>query len=1294
MGYRHLKVRSPHNQRSNAGRKHKTHILLILVILFLMMNKINQMKPTAACNDAETQSNTKQKFQLLECLHIVMKLKRSNHLMKNSDSMQKTLILLLILLSNDVNPNPGPKPTSSTAEGNCSMCNKITSTEDSLECNTCYKWCHISCTEGKDQSTINRRKDSFQWICPTASCSPNFKHGAHLQLNAQLISPNRYTPLVNVKENRKIIKINHSPKKHKNIQGNIAHVNRKREINKTPLLKELPKISSKDYIGKDLCRSCSKEVKQNQQAISCDLCERWIHRSCSDMNTHLYNQCKKKNKFTWKCNKCRRDEELNNDRADLTKLEEADMPESWDKIKKNRKEMLIVHMNCRSIINKEEELANIVTELDPDIVTLTETWFDDSSPLQACVPDGYSIIRKDRSDGFKQKYGRNKGGGVAILHKQQIKIEKKKYLTDPIEEILWAHVKTRESFMLGVVYRADYTDIMDEAGEESKIEENIRKVSEVANKVLVTGDFNIDMSDTTHKNTLFINNTYTAYGLKQHVTKPTRIDKTTFKPTILDHIWANEDANIIKSTGTFIGLSDHLGQYMKLNQNQLEEKKTTIKFRNFKRYDVEAFNVELQRNIDASQIDEHLEREDINSATETLLRIIQDTAESHAPMVEMNLKNKKKNIPWFTKDLKEMITSKNELLQDFYSHGLQSYKTRIKILSNKITQLKRSLKEKFLVEKLEEGRNDSRKCWNLLNAVTNRAKVKEAIEPDMMTQAKADTYNRFFATIGTEIQKKLGVNVQPNTLDHTFADNQPQFEFVAEHRITIEKLIDNIRIDVATGNDNIGARLLKDIKLTISPVLAKIINKGYILKTFPDCMKEANIKVIHKKESTEEISNYRPISILPTISKVFERAAVNQLVKYLEENKLLSPNQHAYRKHHSTVTCLFEAINHIQRMLDNKRWTAVASLDLSKAFDSISHQLILQKLSKLGLHRNSIAWIQSYLTNRKQVTKFKQFTSKEEIVSSGVPQGSILGPLLFLCFTNDLFKAFKEDCKIVAYADDTQLIVNARNLHQLKQKIENVITAAQKWYRENSMKNNIGKTEVLVFNTNKRKNDKIKIEVIDEGKPVKIESKYSIKILGVTIDSELNWSNQVNTVKKKAFNITRNIHRVSHLLPRKYRINLYNAIISPQFSYADIIWGGCRQKESKSLQRVQNFAAKSITGHRKYDSATNSLRELNFLNLEQRREVHATVFVHKALLHQNTENINNQYQNCMSTANTRYAEQRKLTVPKHKTTKFEKSPLYRTIKAWNNSPSLPFDNIKQHKTLLQKHLITQNSLTL
>ena len=565
------------------------------------------------------------------------------------------------------------------------------------------------------------------------------------------------------------------------------------------LLRELPNISSKDYIGKELCRSCSKEIKTRQQAISCDLCERWIHQRCSDMNQQIYNRCKKRKNFPWICNKCRRDDVLISDKIDTSKLNETHIPDTYNSIKKSMKELLIIHMNCRSIVKKIEELQHIISELNPDILCLTETWLDDSVPLQADVPDGYSIIRKDRSDNFKQKYGRNKGGGIAILYKKHIKVEEKTYLTDKIEEILWVHIKVKESFMLGVVYRANYTDLIND-DVETKIEENVRKASEISNQLIITGDFNIDILDERNKNTEILNNIYGSYGLNQIINKATRIDKTTHKPTIIDHIWCSVDSQLIKTSGTFMGISDHLGVYMKINRNKPVPPASTITYRDYKNYDAEALRSTLQTNLNESPLQSHLQNADVMSATETLVKIIQETVNIFAPLVEKNLKNKPKHIPWFTNELKEMIKTKNELLQDYFSYGLEAYKIRLKSISNSITSLKRNLKKSYITEKLEEAEGDGKKCWKLINTITGRQKNKEDKEPDMMTQEKADRFNKFFATIGSEIQKKIGI--RPQRKIPKMKANMPSFKFIDEKQSNIEKIIDKIRIEVATGKDN------------------------------------------------------------------------------------------------------------------------------------------------------------------------------------------------------------------------------------------------------------------------------------------------------------------------------------------------------------------------------------------------------------------------------------------------------------------------------------------------------------
>ena len=695
----------------------------------------------------------------------------------------------------------------------------------------------------------------------------------------------------------------------------------------------------------------------------------------------------------------------------------------------------------------------------------------------------------------------------------------------------------------------------------------------------------------------------------------------------------------------------------------------------------------MNENLESSEIKQHIHEKDINKTTEELIKVIQDTAQLHAPLKETNIGESKSKAPWQNEELDNKIKEKNSLLADYFYYGNSAFKNRAQKLSNEITHMKRKLKRAYVTTKLEEAGGDGKKTWKLLDCVTGRVACKDSVEPENINQEKANRYNKYFATVGTEIQKELKFKPQAEQIT-----GSEGFLFKPRTPEDTIKLIDTLKSDVAVGDDFVDAKLIKDAKLVIAPILTEIINIGYEKSTFPDSMKSARIKPIHKKNSTEEIENYRPISILPTLSKLIERDASNQMMEFFEKNKSLSKHQHAYQKGHSTITCLFEVVNYLYKMADMNKYTAIVSLDLSKAFDSICHTLLLNKLAKLKMSEKSILYIKSYLTDRKQKTKFQNITSSEETVKSGVPQGSILGPLLFLCFTNELPNCFDDKQKIFSYADDTQILVDADSIDELKCKIETVITQAQSWYGSNTMKNNIAKTEILILNKGRwRKEDKIK--VTQDRKPVFIKPKNQIKVLGIIIDSKLNWDAQVKSIKNKSLNITRNLHRINHTIPLKQRIQLYTTLTEPHFSYGDIIWGGCGVVNSKKLQTVQNFAAKSITGNKKRDSATQSLHKLKFLKLDQRRGVHEVVFAHKSLTSENPANINSVFHNQQSTANTRLAAERKLIYPKHRTSKFQRCPLYRSITSWNGCTIKSFGDVQKHKQQLQKQLIASTYRT-
>ena len=367
-------------------------------------------------------------------------------------------------------------------------------------------------------------------------------------------------------------------------------------------------------------------------------------------------------------------------------------------------------------------------------------------------------------------------------------------------------------------------------------------------------------------------------------------------------------------------------------------------------------------------------------------------------------------------------------------------------------------------------------------------------------------------------------------------------------------------------------------------------------------------------------------------------------------------------------------MNYIYQEIDKGNLVGIASLDLSKAFDTINHRQLLQKLRKLGIGRNSINWCESYLTGRKQQTRFKKYISKEETVTAGVPQGSILGPILFICFVNDLPEIFS-NCKIMSYADDTQILVSAKSSKQIKKQLENLISTAQSWYSKNSLLINASKSKVMIVSKRSQK-ETIQIEVTDEGKKKKLELQKSIKVLGIHIDNELKWNKQVNEVNKRAKLAVRNLSRVNQLIPVKTSIILYNSLVASHFNYVDTVWTGCGSINKSKLQRTQNTAAKSILGLSKHASTTEALQKTRLLPLEEKWKIHEAVYAHKAITGNFPKAITRQYHQQQSLVANRSAGRKILKIPQHKTEHFKNSPIYRTIATWNSIPQ----EIKESET--------------
>ncbi|PNF17023.1 hypothetical protein B7P43_G02754 [Cryptotermes secundus] len=388
----------------------------------------------------------------------------------------------------------------------------------------------------------------------------------------------------------------------------------------------------------------------------------------------------------------------------------------------------------------------------------------------------------------------------------------------------------------------------------------------------------------------------------------------------------------------------------------------------------------------------------------------------------------------------------------------------------------------------------------------------------------------------------------------------------------------------------------------IKKPLTFIFNLSLSSGIFPDQMKIAKVRPIFKKGQKQNITNYRPISILSVFSKILETLMYNRVVNFLNKFKLISNAQNGFRKNKSTFTAIQTFIGQIQKTLDNKQFAFGIFLDLSKAFDVINHNLLLAKLELYGLRGIAHAWMRSYLTDRTQFVeihhmdqktfKIKTLTSSLKAIKHGVPQGSVLGPLLFLLFINDLPRII-QNAEVVLFADDTNILITGNDMLSLNEKIQNVKNQLEKWFYENHLIINTEKSKVIFFRGS-RSTPIIRSIFSLNNKEVVCSS--DVKFLGICITEDLSWATHTQYVCKKLSKTLYLIKSLRDSVSQSVLRNVYLAKFESVLKYGIIFWGGVK-KDSETLFKLQKKCLRVVKGVRNRVSCRNLFREFKILTV-------------------------------------------------------------------------------------------------
>ena len=862
-------------------------------------------------------------------------------------------------------------------------------------------------------------------------------------------------------------------------------------------------------------------------------------------------------------------------------LDDCDYIELDRSITKDKEDLMIVNLNIRGLYSKLGNLHYLIdniSNVSPDVVTLSETWLNKHTPKFE-IP-GYKLFQQDREI--------RKGGGVAILVKNNLQcraLDLPKVLDNV--EICGVQINTNKC-QLGVlsVYRPPNTNA---TAFKSIFEKIVTRARKGCKDIIIGMDHNLDLLKShIHEPTNSFVEKLLDLGLLPVTTRPTRITKNT--ATLIDNIVLDcKHRENVESYVAIDNTSDHLPCIAVL-KNILVNKNTKIKIksRDVRDKRVESLKEELQKidwkslvNIDTNKDTK------LNKTVEQIHSRLREEIERCCPLVEREIKYcKLRKEPWVSGGLltsikKSKKTYKDTLMRDCDAKKIEKYKT----YNSKLQHLKRRAKAKYYFEKCEEFRNNTKKLWQTINRLCGKINDKTSVITSLMignnrcfdTPKIANEFGEYFASVGESYAKRIppsqrGINHYLNKLQ----SSSDSIFLKPTNKAEIQRLIRQLPSKGSSGYDNIDNILLKKIGTEVSEPISLITNISLEMGIFPDLMKNALVVPLYKAKSKEVVGNYRPISLLLTISKLIEKVVYKQVYSYLTKTGQLHNSQYGFRSEHSCDHAIGELLGNIVKNMQLGKETITLMLDLSKAFDTLQHSVIFQKLEKYGLRGPCLEWFKSYLTNR--TLQVKCIDHQGNIILSdrkrcdfGTPQGSCMGPLLFLIFCNDLHLNL-QFLSSIQFADDTTLYISHRNRNYMRFCLTTDLEAIQDWFCANKLTLNLDKTVLLHFGPGRCK----PLDNIELGN-IELKAATSAKFLGLWIDNKLKWKEHVQKLVTKLQSKKALLQRSKNLLTSDAKRILYFAQIQSNLTYGLVIWGTMITKEDLlKLEKIQNKCVQLI----------------------------------------------------------------------------------------------------------------------
>ena len=849
----------------------------------------------------------------------------------------------------------------------------------------------------------------------------------------------------------------------------------------------------------------------------------------------------------------------------------------------------ICHVNIRSLCNKDK-IDHISCELGNkfNIITISETWLKSTSdPSILQLKNFQTPFRKDRQ--YDQGYG-----GVLAWVSNDLVAKRRNDLELESLEAMWLEIRScNKIFLLCTVYRPPNSRI--EFWNDIEITVGNAKETGI-NYIILSGDFNADpKTEAGHKLAEFA----TANNLMLHIHEPTRVTPNT--SSVLDQFITNSPNFVLKAfVEPPVSNNDHCTIGLELKFSIHKKKSYKRLMWDFNGANFNNFRAGLMA-TDFSFCDSII---NVEEACTMWTKLFLDVAKERIPNKIVTIRPNDKS--WFNGYLRRLLRTKNRSHHKAKKTNTPENWAKFRADRNRYINESRRCKLEYESDKfssiINSGVRNSKKWWTLLKGVLGQTQANSQIVPldtnefgiVVDDKLKADVFNNYFSSV-SQIDESTAVPLDDNII----LDNHNQLSSIEIDVQEVRDLLSILDVNKAYGPDAIPPILLKEGAPVIADSLCKIFNASLDQKTIPTLWKEANVLSLFKKGSASDVGNYRPVSLLSSVSKILERIVFKHVFNHFRDNFLLTVHQSGFLPGHSTITQLVELHHSFCKAISDNKEIRVVFLDISKAFDRVWHNGLIYKLRKFGIAGPLLNWFVDYLHNRKQRVIVSGQYSDWASIKAGVPQGSVLGPLLFLVFINDIVHV-THHCQIKLFADDTCMFLNVDNRIDAAQKMNQDLICIQNWANRWLVNFSPPKTEALTISNKLNVNEHPKLFL--NGHTIKEVQTH--KHLGMILSHDLKWNKHIGDLCVSCRRRLDLLRALKYKLDRRSLETIYMNFIRPKMEYGDVLFVGASFYCLEKLNSIQNEAMRIVCGATARSSLQHVLAETGWQTLHDRRQIH------------------------------------------------------------------------------------------